>query len=339
MAIKVGISGFGRIGRLAIRASIEHPEIELAGINYRSADDLDYLVYMLKYDSTFGRFPADLDTWEKGIVIDGKKIPVSKETELSEIPWKEFGVEYVLESTGAFNTTEKSMAHIEAGAKKVVLSAPAKDDVTPTFVCGVNTDKYEKTMQVVSNASCTTNCLAPICKVLEDNFGIEKGLMTTIHAATSKQNTVDSKNVKDWRIGRSVFDNIIGTTTGAAKAVGLVIPEVKGKLTGMAFRVPTKDVSVVDLTVITKEATNLDEINKAMKAASETNMKGIMEYVTDKCVTLDFVGDTHTSIYDSTQGIMLDENFFKLIAYYDNEYGYSDKLLCLIEHMYAVDRA
>ncbi|MGI6177730.1 MAG: type I glyceraldehyde-3-phosphate dehydrogenase [Eubacterium sp.] len=337
MAIKVGISGFGRIARLAIRASLTHPDIDIVGINYRSADDLDYLVYMLKYDTTFGRFPGELGTYEDGIVVNGKKIKVYKETDVTAIPWKDCGAEYILESTGAYLTTELASQHIAAGAKKVVLSAPAKDKVTPTFVCGVNTDKYTKDMTVVSNASCTTNCLAPMCKVLNDNFGIEKGLMTTIHASTSKQKTVDSKNQKDWRIGRSVYGNIISTTTGAAKAVGLVIPEINGKLTGMAFRVPTADVSVVDLTVILKKSTSLEEINAAMKNASETSMKGILEYVEDKCVSTDFTGDPHTSIYDSTAGIGIDDKFFKLIAYYDNEFGYATKAIELIEKMAEVD--
>lgn len=337
MAIKVGISGFGRIARLAIRASVTHPDIDIVGINYRSADDLDYLVYMLKYDTTFGRFPGEVGRYEDGLVVNGKKIKVYKETELTAIPWKDCGAEYILESTGAFLTTELASQHIAAGAKKVVISAPAKDKVTPTFVCGVNTDKYTKDMQVVSNASCTTNCLAPMCKVLQDNFGIEKGLMTTIHASTSKQKTVDGKNQKDWRIGRSVYGNIISTTTGAAKAVGLVIPEVNGKLTGMAFRVPTADVSVVDLTVVLQKAASLEEINAAMKKASETSMKGILEYVEDKCVSTDFVGDPHTSIYDATAGIQLDEKFFKLIAYYDNEFGYATKSLELIERMAETD--
>lgn len=337
MAIKVGISGFGRIARLAIRASVTHPDIDIVGINYRSADDLDYLVYMLKYDTTFGRFPGEVGRYKDGLVVNGKKIKVYKETELTAIPWKDCGAEYILESTGAFLTTELASQHIAAGAKKVVISAPAKDKVTPTFVCGVNTDKYTKDMQVVSNASCTTNCLAPMCKVLQDNFGIEKGLMTTIHASTSKQKTVDGKNQKDWRIGRSVYGNIISTTTGASKAVGLVIPEVNGKLTGMAFRVPTADVSVVDLTVVLQKAASLEEINAAMKKASETSMKGILEYVEDKCVSTDFVGDPHTSIYDATAGIQLDEKFFKLIAYYDNEFGYATKSLELIERMAETD--
>ncbi|MBQ1396425.1 MAG: type I glyceraldehyde-3-phosphate dehydrogenase [Eubacterium sp.] len=339
MAIKVGLSGYGRIGRLVLRASLNHPEIDIVGINYRSADDLNYLRYMLEYDSTFGRFPGKVESYENGIVINGKKIPVYKENDITQIPWTECGAEYIVESTGAYLTTEAAMGHIQAGAKKVVLSAPAKDKVTPTFVTGVNLDKYTSDMQVVSNASCTTNCLAPLCKVLQDEFGIEKGLMSTIHAATSKQNTVDSKNVKDWRIGRSVFGNIIPTTTGAAKAVGLVIPEVAGKLTGMAFRVPTADVSVVDLNVILEKETTLEEINAAVKKASETNFKGVIEYVEDPLVTTDFVGDANTSIFDSKMGIQLDKNFFKLIAYYDNEFGYSDKILCLIEHMGKVDQA
>lgn len=337
MSIKVGISGYGRIGRLVMRASLEHPEIEIVGINYRSAEDMKYLAYLLKYDSTFGRFPADVDCYEDGIIINGKKIPVYKESEIRNIPWKECGAEYIVESTGAYTTTEKAMGHIEAGAKKVIISAPAKDKETPTFVCGVNTDRYTKDMQVVSNASCTTNCLAPLCKVLEDKFGIEKGLMSTIHAATSKQKTVDGKSTKDWRIGRSVFGNIIPTSTGAAKAVGLVIPEVAGKLTGISFRVPTADVSVVDLNVELKKKTSLDEINATVKEASETYMKGIIEYMDDECVTSDFIGDANTSIYDCRQGIQLDDTFFKLIAYYDNEFGYSSKILNLIEHMSSVD--
>ena len=332
MSIKVGISGYGRIGRLVLRASLEHPEIEIVGINYRSAEDMEYLAYLLKYDSTFGRFPAEVSYYDGGIIVGGKKIPVYKESEIKNIPWKECGAEYVVESTGAYTTTEKALGHIEAGAKKVVISAPAKDKGTPTFVCGVNTDKYTKDMLVVSNASCTTNCLAPLCKVLEDKFGIEKGLMSTIHAATSKQKTVDGKSTKDWRIGRSVFGNIIPTSTGAAKAVGLVIPEVAGKLTGLAFRVPTADVSVVDLNVVLKTATTLEEVNAAVKEASETYMKGILEYMDDECVTSDFIGDANTSIFDARQGIQLDEKFFKFLAYYDNEFGYSSKILNLIEH-------
>ena len=335
MAIKIGISGFGRISRLAIRSAMDMPDIEIAGINYRNAD-LDYLVYMLKYDSVFGRFPKELGRYENGLIIDGKKVPVYSENDIAAIPWTECGAEYIVEGTGAFNTAEKCQPHLDAGAKKVIITAPAKDD-SPTFVCGVNLDTYTPDMNVVSNASCTTNCLAPLCKVLEDNFGIEQGLMATIHAATSKQATVDKRNNKDWRIGRSVFNNIIPTTTGAAKAVAKVIPSLKGKMTGLAYRVPTADVSVVDLNVILKKPTTLEEINAVVKKASENEMKGILEYAADPCVTVDFVGDTNTSIYDPDMGIALNDTFFKLIAYYDNEYGYATKVLELIRYMYSVD--
>lgn len=337
MAIKVGISGFGRIGRLVIRASLDHPDIDICGINYRSADDLDYLVYLLRYDTTFGRFPGEVGRSRTGLVINGRKIPVYKEAEAKDIPWTKCGAEYIVESTGAYLTTEKAMDHIRAGAVKVIMSAPAKDKDTPTFVTGVNLNRYRKSMQVVSNASCTTNCLAPLCKVLQDEFGIKKGLMSTIHAATSKQKAVDGKSVKDWRIGRSVFGNIIPTTTGAAKAVGLVIPEVAGRLTGVAYRVPVADVSIVDLNVELEKDATLEEINAAVKKASRGRMKGVIEYAEDPCVTSDFIGDANTCIYDPNFGIQLDKRFVKLLAYYDNEYGYSDKLLCLIEHMAKVD--
>lgn len=336
MAIKVGISGFGRIGRVVIRAAVNMPEIDLVGINVRNAD-LEYLVYMLKYDSTFGRFPGTLDTYEEGIVINGKKVRVFSESEAINIPWSECGAEYIVESTGAYTTTEKAMDHIKAGAKKVVISAPAKDGETPTFVVGVNTDKYKKDMNVVSNASCTTNCLAPLCKVLHDNYGIKEGLMSTIHSATSKQQVVDARSMKDWRTGRSVFGNIIPSTTGAAKAVGLVIPELAGKMTGISYRVPTANVSVVDLNVILEKETDLEDICKKVKEASETNLKGVIEYVDDEVVSGDFIGDPHTSIFDAREGIQLNGNFFKLIAFYDNEYGYSTKCLELIKHMHAVD--
>lgn len=338
MAIKVGISGFGRIGRVVIRAAMEQPEIELAGINVRNAD-IDYLIYMLKYDSTFGRFPKSLEKYENGIVIDGKKVPVYSESEAVNIPWAECGAEYIVEATGAYTTTEKAMDHIKAGAKKVIISAPAKDKETPTFVYGVNTDKYTKDMMVVSNASCTTNCLAPLCKVLEDNFGIAEGLMSTIHSATAKQKVVDARSMKDWRTGRSVFGNIIPSTTGAAKTVGLVIPSLAGKMTGISYRVPTANVSVVDLNVVLEKETSYEEICKAVKEASETYLKGVIEYVDDEVVSGDFVGDAHTSIFDAREGIQLNERFFKLIAFYDNEFGYSSKILNLIKHMYAVDNA
>lgn len=338
MAIKIGISGFGRISRVAIRSAMDMPEIEIAGINYRSADELglEYMLYMLKYDSTFGRFPKELEIYDGGLVINGKKVPIYSEKDATKIPWADCGAEYIVEGTGAYNTTEKCQDHIDAGAKKVIITAPAKDDA-PTFVCGVNNTEYTSDMDVVSNASCTTNCLAPVCKVLEDEFGIDQGLMATIHAATSKQTVVDKKNQKDWRIGRSVFNNIIPTSTGAAKAVAKVIPSLKGKMTGLAYRVPTADVSVVDLNVITKKATSLEEIDAAMKKASEGSLKGILKYVGDQCVTLDFVGETCTSIYDATMGIALNDHFFKLLAYYDNEYGYSTKVLELIKYMYSVD--
>lgn len=336
MAIKIGVSGFGRISRLAIRSAMDMPEVEIAGINYRNAD-LKYLAYMLKYDSVFGRFPKSVETYENGLVIDGKKVPVYSETEAEKIPWDECGAEYIIEGTGAYNTTEKGQAHLKAGAKKVIITAPAKDEETPTFVMGVNHQEYESSMNIVSNASCTTNCLAPFCKVLEDNWGIDQGLMSTIHAATSKQTVVDKRNMKDWRIGRSVFGNIIPTTTGAAKAVAKVIPSLKGKMTGFAYRVPTNDVSVVDLNVMLKTPTSLDEINAVVKKEAEGSLRGILEYVEDECVTCDFIGDTNTSIYDSTMGIALNDKFFKFILFYDNEYGYATKVIELIRHMNSVD--
>ena len=337
MAIKIGISGFGRISRVVIRAAMDMSEIEIAGINYRNAD-LDYLIYMLKYDSVFGRFPKELGKYEGGLLIDGRKVPVYSEDDARNIPWGECGAEYIVEGTGAYNTAEKCQAHLDAGAKKVIITAPAKDD-SPTFVVGVNQNEYRPDMNVVSNASCTTNCLAPLCKVLEDNFGIEQGLMATIHAATSKQTVVDKRNNKDWRIGRSVFSSIIPTTTGAAKAVAKVIPSLKGKMTGFAYRVPTNDVSVVDLNVMLKKPASLEEINAAVRKASEGELKGVLEYVEDQCVTCDFIGDANTSIFDATMGIALNDKFFKLIAYYDNEFGYSTKVLELIRHMYSVDNA
>ena len=337
MAIEIGISGFGRISRVVIRAAMDMPEIEIAGINYRNAD-LDYLIYMLKYDSVFGRFPKELGKYEGGLLIDGRKVPVYSEDDARNIPWGECGAEYIVEGTGAYNTAEKCQAHLDAGAKKVIITAPAKDD-SPTFVVGVNQNEYRPDMNVVSNASCTTNCLAPLCKVLEDNFGIEQGLMATIHAATSKQTVVDKRNNKDWRIGRSVFSSIIPTTTGAAKAVAKVIPSLKGKMTGFAYRVPTNDVSVVDLNVMLKKPASLEEINAAVRKASEGELKGVLEYVEDQCVTCDFIGDANTSIFDATMGIALNDKFFKLIAYYDNEFGYSTKVLELIRHMYSVDNA
>ena len=336
MAIKVGISGFGRIGRVVIRAAMDMEDIELAGINVRNAD-LEYMLYMLKYDSTFGRFPKSLEKYDEGLIINGKKVPVFSENEVINIPWKKSGAEYIVESTGAYVTTEKAMDHIKAGAKKVIISAPAKDAQTPTFVFGVNSSDYTKNMDVVSNASCTTNCLAPVCKVLEDNFGIDQGLMSTIHSATAKQKVIDARSMKDWRTGRSVFQNIIPSTTGAAKAVGLVIPSLQGKMTGISYRVPTSDVSVIDLNVLLKTPTSYEEICKKIKEASETNLKGVIEYIDDEVVSSDFIGDAYTSIFDSREGMELNNKFFKLISFYDNEYGYSSKTLELIKHMYSVD--
>ncbi len=336
MAVKVGISGFGRISRVVLRAAYGDKDIDICGINVRNADK-DYLVYMLKYDSTFGRFPGELGVYEDGITIDGKKIPVYSEDQAINIPWADCGAEYILEGTGAYTTTEKAMDHIKAGAKKVLISAPAKDKETPTFVMGVNHEDYKKEYNVVSNASCTTNCLAPLAKVIQDNFGIKEGLMSTIHAATSKQKVVDARSMKDWRTGRSVFGNIIPTTTGAAKAVGLVIPELQGKMTGISYRIPTADVSLVDLNLVLEKETSYEEICAKVKEASETYLKGILEYVDDEVVSGDFIGDSNTSIFDARQGIELNSKFFKLVSYYDNEYGYSSKCLDMMKHMHAVD--
>ncbi|HIZ83769.1 MAG TPA: type I glyceraldehyde-3-phosphate dehydrogenase [Firmicutes bacterium] len=335
--IKVGINGFGRIGRLVFRAAIAQPETyEIVGINDPFID-VDYMVYMVKYDTIHGHFDGEIKAEGGKLIVNGKAISVYAEKNPADIKWGECGAEYVVESTGVFCTTEKASAHLAAGAKKVVISAPAKDKETPTFVCGVNLDKYQKDMKVVSNASCTTNCLAPLAKVINDKFGIVEGLMTTVHSTTATQKTVDGPSAKDWRGGRAAAGNIIPSSTGAAKACALVIPEVKGKLTGMAFRVPTLDVSVVDLTVRTEKATSMEEINAALKEASETYMKGILGYTEDAVVSSDFYSDKRTSIYDATAGIALNSNFFKLISWYDNEWGYSNKVLDLIKHMAEVD--
>ena len=337
MAIQIGINGFGRIGRLVFRAAIAQPEpFEVVGVNVPFVD-ADYMVYMVKYDTIHGRFDGCVKEENGKLVVNGKAINVYGCMNPEEIPWSECGAEYVVESTGVFCTTEKASAHIKAGAKKVVISAPAKDKETPTFVCGVNLDKYTKDMKVVSNASCTTNCLAPLAKVINDKFGIVEGLMTTVHSTTNTQKTVDAPSKKDWRGGRAAAGNIIPSSTGAAKACALVIPEVKGKLTGMAFRVPTLDVSVVDLTVRTEKATSMEEINAALKEASETYMKGILGYTDEAVVSSDFYSDPRTSIYDATAGIGLNSNFFKLVSWYDNEWGYSNKVLNLIQHMVEVD--
>lgn len=337
MAIKIGINGFGRIGRLVFRAAMAQPEaFEVVGVNDPFVD-ADYMVYMVKYDTIHGRFDGCVKEENGKLVVNGKAINVYGCMNPEEIPWGECGADYVVESTGVFCTTEKASAHIKAGAKKVVISAPAKDKETPTFVCGVNLDKYTKDMKVVSNASCTTNCLAPLAKVINDKFGIVEGLMTTVHSTTNTQKTVDAPSKKDWRGGRAAAGNIIPSSTGAAKACALVIPEVQGKLTGMAFRVPTLDVSVVDLTVRTEKATSMEEINATLKEASETYMKGILGYTDEAVVSSDFYSDPRTSIYDATAGIGLNANFFKLVSWYDNEWGYSNKVLSLIQHMVEVD--
>ena len=337
MAIKVGINGFGRIGRLVFRAAVAQPEkFEVVGINDPFID-VDYMVYMVTYDTIHGKFDGSIKAENGKLVVNGKPICVYAEKNPADIKWGECGADYVVESTGVFCTTEKASAHLAAGAKKVVISAPAKDKDTPTFVCGVNLDKYTKDMKGVSNASCTTNCLAPLTKVINDKFGIVEGLMTTVHSTTATQKTVDGPSAKDWRGGRAAAGNIIPSSTGAAKACALVIPEVKGKLTGMSFRVPTLDVSVVDLTVRTEKATTMEEINAAVKEASETYMKGILGYTEDAVVSSDFYSDSRTSIYDATAGIALNPNFFKLVSWYDNEWGYSNKVLDLIAHMSKVD--
>ena len=337
MAIKIGINGFGRIGRLVFRVAVAKPDIfEVVAVNDPFIST-DYMAYMTKYDTIHGRFEGTAEAKDGKFLVNGKEIKTFDKMNPEEIPWGEVGVEYVVESTGVFTTTEKCQAHLKAGAKKVVISAPAKDKDTPTFVMGVNNEKYTSDMNVVSNASCTTNCLAPLTKVIHDNFGIVEGLMTTVHATTGTQKTVDSPSKKDWRGGRAAAGNIIPSSTGAAKACALVIPEMKGKLTGMAFRVPTLDVSVVDLTCRLEKATTYEEICAAVKKASEGELKGILGYTDEDVVSSDFYTDPRTSIFDAKAGIMLNPNFVKLVSWYDNEWGYSNKLLDLIQHMYSVD--
>ncbi|MFR8873787.1 MAG: type I glyceraldehyde-3-phosphate dehydrogenase [Oscillospiraceae bacterium] len=336
MSIKVGINGFGRIGRMVFRASVNHPEIEVVGIN--DLCPADYLAYMLKYDTMHGQFQGTVESTENSIIVNGHEIPISAERNPADLPWGKLGAEYVVESTGLFLTQEKAAGHLTAGAKKVIMSAPSKD-ATPMFVCGVNLDKYTTDMNFVSNASCTTNCLAPIAKVLNDKFGITDGLMTTVHSTTATQKTVDGPSLKDWRGGRAASGNIIPSSTGAAKAVGKVIPELNGKLTGMSMRVPTLDVSVVDLTVNLAKPATYDEICAAMKEASEGELKGILGYTDEAVVSSDFLGDTRTSIFDANAGIALTDTFVKVVSWYDNEVGYSNKVLELIKHMYSVDHA
>ena len=334
--IKVGINGFGRIGRFVFRAAQTRNDIQIVGIN--DLCPVDYLAYMLKYDSVHGRFDGEVEAnVEKSqLIVNGKTIRVTAEKNPADLKWNEVGAEYVVESTGLFLTKEKAQAHIEAGAKYVVMSAPSKDD-TPMFVCGVNENTYVKGTQFVSNASCTTNCLAPIAKVLNDKFGILDGLMTTVHSTTATQKTVDGPSMKDWRGGRAASGNIIPSSTGAAKAVGKVIPTLNGKLTGMSMRVPTLDVSVVDLTVNLAKPATYAEICAAMKEASEGELKGILGYTEDAVVSSDFLGDTRTSIFDAKAGIALTDTFVKVVSWYDNEIGYSNKVLDLIAHMAKVN--
>ena len=333
--IKVGINGFGRIGRMVFRNSMNHPEIEIVGIN--DLCSADYLAYLLKYDTMHGKFDGEVSYEGNNLVVNGKKYPCFCEKNAADLPWGEVGAEYIIESTGAYNSTEKASAHLLNGAKKVVLSAPSKDSVTPTFVMGVNHRTYSPEMDVVSNASCTTNCLAPMTKVINDTFGIRQALMSTIHSATAKQKAVDSRAGRDWRTGRSILGNIIPSSTGAAKAVGEVIPELKGRMTGMSFRVPTNDVSVVDLTARLKQPATYEDICIAMRNAAKNSMRGIITCTTDQLVSSDLTGFPETCIFDETAGIMLDNNFVKLIAWYDNEWGYANKLLDLIAHMYEQD--
>ena len=326
MSVKVGINGFGRIGKLVFQAALEKGEVDVVAINdpFITAD---YMAYMVKFDTIHGRFNGEVKAEDNKLIVNGKTINVYNEMDPHNIPWGAEGVEYVLECSGVFTTLEKAQAHIDAGAKKVIISAPSKD--APMFVMGVNNDKYDPSMTIISNASCTTNCLAPLAKVINDNFGIKEGLMTTVHSTTATQKTVDGASKKDWRGGRAAAANIIPSSTGAAKAVGKVIPELNGKLTGMAFRVPTIDVSVVDLTCNLEKTATYEEICQAVKKASENELKGILEYVDEDVVSSDFIHDPHTSIFDSKAGIQLTDNFVKLVAWYDNEWGYSNKLVDL----------
>lgn len=329
MTIKIGINGFGRIGRFVFRATCERNDVEVVGIN--DLIDVDYMAYMLKYDSTHGRFKGDVAVEGGKLIVNGKAIRITAERDPANLKWNEIGADYVVESTGLFLTDETARKHIQAGAKKVVLSAPSKDD-TPMFVMGVNHKSYAG-QDIVSNASCTTNCLAPLAKVVHDNWGIVEGLMTTVHATTATQKTVDGPSAKDWRGGRGAGQNIIPSSTGAAKAVGKVIPSLNGKLTGMAFRVPTPDVSVVDLTCRLEKPASYKEICAAMKAASEGELKGIMGYTEEAVVSNDFVGEKCTSVFDADAGIALNDNFVKLVSWYDNEIGYSNKVVDLIAYI------
>lgn len=332
--MKIGINGFGRIGRLVFRAAINRTDIEIVGIN--DLIDASYMAYMLKYDSTHGIFEGDIQVDGKDLIVNGKRIRVSSEKDPANLAWDEIGATHIVESTGLFLDQEKASLHLKAGAQKVIISAPAKDN-TPTFVMGVNEETYQSDMDIISNASCTTNCLAPLAKVIHNAFGIEEGLMTTIHAVTATQKTVDGPSVRDWRGGRSAYQNVIPSSTGAAKAVGLVIPELKGKLTGMSFRVPVPNVSVVDLTCKLKTATTYEAIKEVIRSASENELKGILGYTEDPVVSSDFMGDARTSIFDADAGIMLSPTFVKLVSWYDNEWGYSNKLVDLMQYIYEKD--
>ena len=334
MSIRIGINGFGRIGRLVFRAGIVRDDIEIVAVPAPGKKP-EQLAYVVKYDTVHGRFNGSVDVVDGNLVVNGKTVKLLDSRDPAQLPWGELGVDYVLECTGKFLTKEAAQPHLDAGAKVVVLSGPSKDD-TPMFVCGVNLDKYDPSMTVVSNASCTTNCLAPLAKVINDNFGIVEGLMTTVHAGTASQQVVDAFSKKNWRLSRSCFDNIIPTTTGAAKAVGKVIPELKGKLTGMSMRIPSADVSIVDLTCRLEKGATMDEICAAVKAAVDGPMAGVMEYVDEEVVSSDFRTDPHTSIFDAKAGISLNPNFVKLVAWYDNEWGFSNKMLDLTAHIDSV---
>jgi len=331
MVFKVGINGFGRIGRLVLRASLNHPEVQVVSVNDPFMD-LEYMVYMFKYDSTHGTFKGDVHAKDGKLVINGNAIHVHFEKDPTKIPWGADEAHFVVESTGVFLTTEECKKHLAGGAKKVIITAPPKDD-TPMFVMGVNEEKYVSSIDVLSNASCTTNCLAPLAKVIHDKFGIAEGLMTTVHAVTATQKTVDGPSGKDWRAGRGANQNIIPASTGAAKAVTKVLPSLNGKLTGMSFRVPTPDVSVVDLTCRLEKGATYDEICKALKEASEGSLKGILGYTEDEVVSTDFLGDSRSSIFDKKAGIALNNNFVKLVSWYDNEWGYSNRVVDLVKHV------
>lgn len=340
MLTKIGINGFGRIGRLTFRAALTHDDVEVVALNDPFMNP-EYMAYMLKYDSVHGKFPGTVEAYDGGLIVNGKKYPVFTSMEVKDIPWASVGAEYICECTGKHLTKELCQGHIDAGAKHVIMGAPSKDD-TPMFVCGVNLDKYTSDMTFVSNASCTTNCLAPIAKVLDESFGIVEGLMTTVHSATGTQKVVDGPSKKDWRGGRAACGNIIPSTTGAAKAVGKVYPKLNGKLTGISMRVPTLDVSVVDLTCNLAKPATKEDICAAMKAASEKplaegGLKGVLGYTEDAVVSSDFLGDERTSIFDANAGVYLTDTFVKVVSWYDNEWGYSNKLLMLIEHMAEVD--